>query len=118
MGEYLERRGSAVAQERHIAPLVCAHDIGNIDTPGIQAASHQTQRLNRRQLAYGFGAAKAIAHDHVVVTMPHARHTQIRTRLGGNHSQAIAHRVLQLIQVEPTARQARNLSVILDNVHA
>ena len=118
MGEYLECRGSAVAQERHIAPLVCAHDIGHVDTPGVQAASHQTQRLNRRQLAHGLGTAKAIAHDHVVATMAHARHTQIRASLSGNHSQAIAHRVLQLIQVEPTARQARYLSVILDNVHA
>ena len=49
--------------------------------------------------------------------MAHARHTQIRASLGGNHPQAVAHRALQLVQVEPTARQARYLSVILDNVH-
>ena len=35
MGEYLECRGSAVAQERHVAPLVCAHDIGDVDAPNI-----------------------------------------------------------------------------------
>ena len=35
MGEYLECRGSAVAQERHIAPLVCAYDIGNVDATDI-----------------------------------------------------------------------------------
>ena len=40
VGEYLECRGSAVTQERYIAPLVCAHDIGNVDTPGVQAAPH------------------------------------------------------------------------------
>ena len=116
--EYLECRGSAVAKERHIAPLVCAHDIGHVDTPGVQAAPHQAQRLNGRQLANGLGTAKAIAHDYVVATMAHARHTQIRASLGGNHPQAIAHRVLQFIQIEPAARQACYLSVILDNVHA
>ena len=104
MGEHLERRGGAIAQERYVAPLVCAHDIGNVDTPGVQAASHQTQRLNRRQLAYGLDTAKAIAHDHVVATMAHARHTQIRASLSGNHPQAVAHRTLQLVQVEPAAR--------------
>ena len=118
MDEYLECRGSAVAKERHIAPLVCAHDIGHVDTPGVQAAPHQAQRLNGRQLTYGLGTAKAIAHDHVVATMAHARHSQIRASLSGNHSQAIAHRAFQLVQVEPTACQARNLCVILDNVHA
>jgi hypothetical protein len=97
VGEYLERRGSAVAQERHVAPLVCAHDIGRVDTPGVQAASHQTQRLNRRQLAHGLGTAKAIAHDHVVATMAHARHTQIRASLSDYHPQAIARRALQLV---------------------
>ena len=116
-GEYLECRGSAIAQERHIAPLVCAHDIGNVDTPVVQAASHQTQRLNRRQLAYGLGTAKAIAHDNVVATMSHARHAQVRTRLGGNHPQAIANRTLQLLQIEPAARQARNLGIIFNDVH-
>lgn len=35
MGEYLECRGSAVAQERHVAPLVCAHDIGDVDATNI-----------------------------------------------------------------------------------
>ena len=86
--------------------------------PGVQAASHQTQCLNRRQLAYGLGTAKTIAHDHVVATMTHARHAQIRASLSGNHSQAIAHRALQLVQVEPTARQARNLGIVLNDVHA
>ena len=95
--EYLECRGSAVAKERHIAPLVCAHDIGHVDTPGVQAAPHQAQRLNGRQLAHGLGTAKAIAHDHVVAAMPHTRHAQIRSRLGGNHPQAITNRALQLV---------------------
>lgn len=40
VGEYLECRGSAIAQERHIAPLACAHDIGHVDAAGIQAAPH------------------------------------------------------------------------------
>ena len=97
MRKHLKRRGCAIAQERHVAPLVRAHDIGRIDTAGVQAAPHQTHRLNRRQLAYGLGTAKAIAHDHVVATMPHARHAQVRTRLGGNHPQAIARRTLQLV---------------------
>lgn len=35
VGEYLECRGSAIAQERHIAPLACAHDIGNVDATDI-----------------------------------------------------------------------------------
>lgn len=42
MVEHLERRGSAIAQKRHIAPLVRAHDIGHIDAARVQAAPHQT----------------------------------------------------------------------------
>lgn len=35
MVEHLKRRGGTVAQERHIAPLVCTHDIGSVDATDI-----------------------------------------------------------------------------------
>ncbi len=50
--------------------------------------------------------------------MPHARYAQIRTCLGGNHPQAIANRTLQLVQIEPATRQARNLGIVLNDIHA